>query len=331
MICALVLQAIGILGYSSGAQQGAPEGAEGFYESLALHYAPVIRQGAVSEQDYITTLDFDGDWIGNNNWENMPHFELRAYVYYSVIESNTHWFLFYSLFHPRDYTLEDCAISGGCHENDLESIQLTVEKDSTPFGKPKALETLTHASIYLYTFDESVGSGFLRVAGTAELEDGHPLIYVEALGHGIYGHARASSLTRLSILSLFGGGIVTYRVGEQAEVPENVKDENVSYKLVPIHTTLWSRRDIGDGRTVDRPFEYRGHVLPTSIDGDTFSKDRANTPWGYYQARGATLSQGDWFLDPARAVSFHASFAGDFSLEYLRNLYLRDLQCQHEQ
>lgn len=171
----------------------APEGDEQFYESLAIHYAPVVRQGVVSEQDYITALDFDGDWIGNNNWENMPHFEIRAYVYYSVIESKTHWFIFYSLFHPRDYTLEDCAISGGCHENDLESIQLTVEKDGTLFGKPKALETLAHDSIYLYIFDKSVGSGFLRVTGIAELEDGHPLIYVEALGHGIYGHIGIAS------------------------------------------------------------------------------------------------------------------------------------------
>jgi hypothetical protein len=72
------------------------------YEDLARHYAPVIRQGAITDQDYITALDFDGDWVGNNNWENQPTGDLSAYVYYSVIESETHWFIFYSLFHPRD-------------------------------------------------------------------------------------------------------------------------------------------------------------------------------------------------------------------------------------
>ena len=82
-------------------------------EDLARHYAPVIRQGVVSDQDYITAVDFDGDWIGNNNWENQPTGDLSAYVYYSVIESKRHWFIFYSLFHPRDYTYEDCATSGG--------------------------------------------------------------------------------------------------------------------------------------------------------------------------------------------------------------------------
>ena len=227
---------------------------------------------------------------------------------------------------PQGLSYEDCATSGGCHENDLESIQLTVEKDGTPFGKPKTLETLAHDSIYLYTFDKTVGSGFLRVTGMAELEDGHPLVYVEALGHGIYGHKGASS-SIYYFPRLLGGGTLTYRVGEQAEVPESTKDENISYKLIPIYTTLWPRRDsIGDGKIFDRPFEYRGHVLSASIDGDTFCKDSANTPWGYWQARGATLSRGDWFLDPARAVAFHASFEGDFSLEYVYNLFLNDLR-----
>ena len=59
-----------------------------------------------------------------------------------------------------------------------------MEKDGTPFGKPKTLETLAHDSIYLYIFDESVGSGFLRVTGMAELEDGHPLVYWRPLATG---------------------------------------------------------------------------------------------------------------------------------------------------
>ncbi|MBL7065497.1 MAG: hypothetical protein ISS49_14990 [Anaerolineae bacterium] len=300
------------------------------YEELARHYAPVIRQGAASTQDFITAVDFDGDWVGNNNWENQPTGDLSACVYYSVVESETHWFLFYSLFHPRDYTYEWLADghceSGGCHENDLESIQLTVEKDGTPFGRPKALETLAHDSIYLYTFDDSVTGNFLDVTGAAEQEQGHPVVYVEALGHGIYGHSTGSSL-----MQPYFGGVVTYRVGEQAEVPESTKDESVSYELVPIYTTLWPRReDVGDGRTFDGPFDYQGRVLPKSIDGEDFGPDKANAPWGYGQATGGTLSRGDWFLDPARALAFHAHFDGDFSLEYVYNLYLADLGLMGE-
>ena len=39
---------------------------------------------------------------------------------------------------------------------------------------------------------------------------------------------------------------------------------------------------------------------------------------------------GDWFLDPARALAFHASFGGDFSLEYVYNPYLADLGLKAE-
>ncbi len=81
VIYALVLWAIaiGTLGGSASAQQVTPrEAAEQFYESLARHYGPVIHQGAASDQDYITALDFDGDWIGNNNWENQPTFTTQS-------------------------------------------------------------------------------------------------------------------------------------------------------------------------------------------------------------------------------------------------------------
>ena len=51
------------------------------HEDLARHYAPVIYQGAATDQDYITAVDLDGDWIGNNNWENQPAGDLSARVY----------------------------------------------------------------------------------------------------------------------------------------------------------------------------------------------------------------------------------------------------------
>jgi hypothetical protein len=120
--------------------------------------------------------------------------------------------------------------------------------------------------------------------------------------------------------------VVIYRLGEKAEAPQGIDDEYVSYQLAPIYTTLWARRDdVGDGRTFDGPFVYRGEVLPMAIDGDDFATDRANTPWGYYQTTGEVLSQGDWFLDPASALIFHASFSAEFSLKYLFNPFLVDL------
>ncbi len=284
------------------------------YEDLARHYAPVIYQGAASDQDYITRLDFDGDWIGNNNWENQPTGDLSAYVYYSVIESETHWFLFYSLYHPRDYTPEPCEQSNGCHENDMESIQLVVRKDGTRYGRLEAMETLAHNRIYLFVADPAVTKGFLDVSGRVRFEGDHPIVYVETYGHGIYGYG----------IPMVPGRVI-YRVGDRAQRPRHINDE-VTYQLLPIYETLWARRgDMGDGRTFDRPFFYGPNLIPAAIDGDTYGVDKANTPWGYNQARGMKLHRGDWFLDPAKALAFHATFPEPFSRRYIFNPYLADL------
>ena len=144
---------------------------------------------------------------------------------------------------------------------------------------------------------------------------GHPVVNVETYGHGIYGK-------RIILVP----HTVVYRAGKQAEVPQDLKDKDVAYRLVPIYDTLWQHRDeIGPGLAFDQPFDYRGQILAANFDGENFGEDKANTPWGYNQATGDTLLRGDWFLDPAKALLYHANFAGDFSTEYLYNPYLDDL------
>jgi len=297
-----------------------PPGPPASYDALARRYAPIIHQGAASDQDFVTAADFDGDWIGNNNWQNQPSGNLAAYVYYSVVETETHWYLFYSLFHPRDYTQKPCEESDGCHENDMESVQVVVAKDGSSFGRPVALETLAHSHIFLYSFEDSVKRRALRVRGRATQEEGHPVVWVETYGHGIHGQ-------RLRL----GPSAVVYRVGVVAETPESLDDEHVAYRLVPIYDTLWQQRDkVGPGQAFDNPFDYRGHTLPYSFDGDDWGEDKANTPWGYNQEIGNTLSRGDWFLDPARALVFHATFKGELSTHYVHNPYLIDLGLLEE-
>jgi hypothetical protein len=282
---------------------------------LARHYAPVIYQGAASDQDYITTADMDGDWIGNNNWENQPTGDLSAHVYYSVVETDSHWFLFYALYHPRDYTEDPCEQSDGCHENDMESLQVVVAKDGTAYGRPVALFTLAHSHIYLYPFGDAVKKGALRPDGQAQLVDGHPAVWVESYGHGIYGRAQ-----------ILVPGKITYRAGDAAELPDGIKDDDVSYGLVSIYDTLWQHRDeIGPGRIFDQPFDYRGRTLPASFDGEDWGQDKANPPWAYNQDIGKTLLRGDFFLDPARALAYFATVEGEVSHHYVYNPFLADL------
>ena len=74
---------------------------------IAAAFAPTFYQalGDKPRSDYITNFDFDGDWRGDNNWEHTDdkNFPLRAYIYYSVSETQTHFLIHYAVFHPRDY------------------------------------------------------------------------------------------------------------------------------------------------------------------------------------------------------------------------------------
>ncbi|HKQ79579.1 MAG TPA: hypothetical protein VJ810_38155 [Blastocatellia bacterium] len=83
---------------------------------------PIQRRG-----DFIARFDFDGDWNGLNNWANFakrPPSDknkdamARAYIYYSVVETETHYFINYCAFHAQDR--EPRCTDVECHENDLE-------------------------------------------------------------------------------------------------------------------------------------------------------------------------------------------------------------------
>src|SRR6266699_5973704 len=75
--------------------------------AAAALFAPIFYQalGDKPRSDYLTNFDFDGDWRGDNNWQHVDDrkFPLNAYVYYAVVETATHLFIHYAVFHPRDY------------------------------------------------------------------------------------------------------------------------------------------------------------------------------------------------------------------------------------
>jgi hypothetical protein len=87
--------------------------------AVAERFAPVLhhRMAGNADQhrfDWPTSFDFDKDWVGNNNWEHAadPQFKLWCYVYYSVIESEDHYFIHYALFHPRYWSVVEPSYSG---------------------------------------------------------------------------------------------------------------------------------------------------------------------------------------------------------------------------
>ena len=149
---------------------------------IAARFAPIFHEGLGSAPvfDLITNFDFDGDWIGDNNWKNGEdaRFPLKAYVYTAVFETRTHFLIHYACYHTHDYkggeergallsqALRLGAGIGGqydptgranelvaAHENDLEGALVVAEKHGEDPAEARLVlvETLAHNAYLKYT------------------------------------------------------------------------------------------------------------------------------------------------------------------------------------
>lgn len=291
------------------------------YRELARHWAPRLYQDtadAFYKGDYITKLNYDGDYNSRNNWENLDAYgSVPAYVYYAVSESATHYFLHYGIFHPRDWheflTLE-------MHENDFEGLTLVVRKNGG-FGTLEAMETLAHNNFYQYAHAAGIVSGTDNVDGQVSLYGGsHPRVFIEAKGHGVYGcDSRCDAAP--------GGDGIVYAETDVAESPDGGSGNWTrvfGYRLIAMDADgsldgdqgPWYRRnDICN----DCTFGSWG-----KLRGDNHGTDKANMPWSWDDADDGQVFAGDMFCDPAMFFDAHLNgtpFDSGFSHAYVEHPY----------
>lgn len=285
----------------------------GTHDELLAHHAPVIRQDtAHARADFITRFDFDGNRNGADNWDNMDRHPLTAHVYGAAVETSTHWYLTYAFFHPRDYDRIDNPFTS--HENDLEGIMLMVEKDGSSTGRLILMETVAHMDFYQYSAASSVQPGSESLDGTIRFEGSHPIVEVEARGHGVHGWNGKG---------FPGGDGVVYRYGARAAVPRGPNDPDCKYDLLPIQDTLWAWRfEVGAGKTYGKSAAFSGSTYGYAFQGTKHGDCKANAPWGWDDKDDGDVVRGDFFLDPASMVTRHLRFSRPVSLEYTFNPYL---------
>jgi len=308
------------------------------YRPLVEHWSPLVAQETwfQPKSDYLARFDLDGDWAGDNNWEHAETGSSQAYGHYAVMETETHWFLHYNFFHPRDYS--DKCVAGSCHENDNEGTILTVRKDGTRFGKLEAMETLAHNNVYSYVADPRIRGGEHGVDGEIELADGsHPVIFIESGGHGNYGSTGSHSRYSVSEDRFTAGTGVTFSYKGTAERPRHPDDRRVGYELLPIWDHWWLRAHEGTGRQ-DKTFDAYYRYVPEggrpkaayaeiagSFLGRAQSENKAKPFWGWHDNRTrkkGVLATGQWALDPAYAVARNLRFPEPVSTTYVFNPYL---------
>lgn len=173
------------------AQQGLDEAERtAFYRKLALFHAPLHFQDteiagdsqdegnpASRDQplqrrgDFLARFDFDGDWNGLNNWahwaERPPDLpardeRARAYLYYSVVETATHYLISYCAFHAQDR--EPRCRDSECHENDLEGGLHLIRKgpENGGLGTLWLMMYLAHDEWFTYLTPAGRAAGIRR-------------------------------------------------------------------------------------------------------------------------------------------------------------------------
>lgn len=329
---------------------------------IAARFAPVFYQalGDKRRSDYITSFDFDGDWRGDNNWKNAddPKFALLGYIYYAVSETQTHYFIHYAVFHPRDYKggekrgvlLSDLLREGvklagkndptglaaeatAAHENDMEGALVVAEKSGSDLSRSKVVyvETLHHNMFTPYALAESRSN----VSGVFKKDGESVLLYVEPKGHGIEAYSADEKQTG-------GKEFLIYKFTGKAGDPEKRTEGPVDYDLLPIATTLWPRAR-ADARAIDKNITYgafndygsvtinvldaKGKTVPKKIAigkmasaflGTTGGINMARPPWAWFSNNDRKVPLGQWFFDPATTIKRDFALPNTFSTTYTR-------------
>ena len=175
--------------------------------ALAREHAPWIYNeidATGGRQDLPAPVDYDGNLDGDDNWENFPYCELVPTVSYAHLETATHHFLTYHVFHPRDWEPFDLGLHM-THEGDGENLQVVVEKAG---GEVVMLFTQAHYSGRVHCRD---GAGFasgeepahptlllIDDEGRPNAHGKHAAVFIEARGHGIYGALDRSARVEVS-------------------------------------------------------------------------------------------------------------------------------------
>lgn len=332
-------------------------------KQIAAQFAPVIYQGLADQPrfDYITNFDFDGDWNGNNNWNNAGNkaLPLRAYVYFSVIETTSHYFVHYAFFHPRDYkgglaksTLVDALIKEGLrhagkdptgladdvalsHENDLEGCLIVAEKhgDDLQNAVVQYVETMSHNQYLKYRHRDVASTDGELI----EMRGQHPLVFAEAKGHGVSNYTGTREQLKKS-----ANGMLIYNYTGVAQNPDQRRGESIGYDLIGMVETLWLRAQTGESETyaetIDFPvvkltmqhasgqpgeMEWAVGKIGAAFRGSVGFRNKARAPWGWYDMDEPSQPRGEWFFDPAAVIARHFHLALPFTQTYIYHPFIK--------
>ncbi|HEY3425448.1 MAG TPA: hypothetical protein VGL27_11670 [Negativicutes bacterium] len=203
--------------------------------NVAIQWSPVFYQmdksdGLTAQQNIFTLVNFDRDWRLNNNWYNLLFYPLDRMMYYSVVESDTHYFIGYYQYYPRH-------IGGGDHEHDMTGALLAVSKTPDGLGRLDMLVTYSNNRWEKWN------------GAQVQLEAGHPSLTISAATHAIAASGKSSRVLRTDGIREISSTANLLAKGNNMVLSGGAY---TGYRLIPL-TQLWDhRQEIGQGRVFAR-------------------------------------------------------------------------------
>jgi hypothetical protein len=303
---------------------------QGYIDTLAQRWAPIHYQDVDPDgtwslggrSDFITAVDFDNDWNTTNNWENIStryNYIASGQAYYSVVLTQTHAFIIYAFYHPRDW--EQNGNKWDAHENDMEGLLEVVELpgrvgsngfDYTNYGILKAFVTVCHGNFYSYVNlhipdEEKFTAGDEDIDGQISFMDWngnpHPVTAQDSGSH---------CLKAWPYKDIEGGdGLVYHPFLNVSIQPSGPDNRNSRYGLIDIFKEdgLWDHRDAPETFSSFGVFNCDNHCW-----------NYANPPWGW-DDKDDSPGKGDFAIDPVNLGKSYFKNLGDFSLIYIYNRY----------
>jgi hypothetical protein len=338
----------------------------------AFQYGPVFAQKVDKEwilADQIASVDFTGGGLKKCS-ENIELFRTldpndrettKPVIYYSVCETTTHYFIFYSVYHVFDWwkrlnpdNLYDLIRNSlDEHIHDMEGGMLVVTKSSKDRDEwVDGVVTMAHRHFYLYTeqyfppqknvkprrrknslfiskFNETIDGNIWLDRATKRIK-----LYIEAKGHGLYGdHKR------------WGGGDEIWYYTPTGET-QDPRGENV--KNIEFIDNLQEHYKKGDKEAgVWKSYELEDICGPGGLwdnrHNDEVFRQHKNGAWGFvYKNEKSTKKEliagaanppwsmndsndksplGEIFTDPAHFILRYGQGWGPVSTHYHYNPY----------
>ncbi|ALP36920.1 hypothetical protein ASL14_12830 [Paenibacillus sp. IHB B 3084] len=330
--------------------------------NIAGYWSPVLYQdvGNGPHTDIPTAVDFDGDWNGTNNWENIDNYAsgknpLYPWLYWSLAETETHYFIGYDVFYARN---DPEGVAGpigdglGDHENDMEGMLLVVRKPGVtrkdgsvvdrsqfPNGELELLLAERHGKLGMYSpsnqairYSPGQDSVYYDYGFTTikDQRGEHVRVYSAQNNapitepQGDVGHA----LRAYDGKGAKGNSGYIFEWGGAGVQPQNLNSKDQNY---------WKNylSDFDESKRMNYGLKALQHTLwPLRNDfsiqlwssygtfkGDNGKEDAASAPWGWSFKGYRDLGRGTILTDPASFVDALFKDKGPYSKNYLTNPY----------